>query len=71
MADLSVLPDQQTTCRMALTSTGKLEHTEPAEKERVASVPESSWHVRQSRLCQKEKSRLSRVPNRKVGESQD
>ena len=34
---------------------------------------ESSWQVRRSRLCQKQKerSRLSRVPDRKVGESRD
>ena len=33
---------------------------------------ESSWQVRQSRLCQKEKeqSHLSEAPNRMVGESQ-
>ena len=58
---------------MAQASVEKLEHTGPAEKERVASVQESSWLVRQNRLCQKEKeqSRLSRVPDRKVGESHD
>ena len=57
---------------MAQASAKKLEHTGPAEKERVASVQESSWQVRQRRLCQKEKeqSRLSRAPDRKVGESQ-
>ena len=32
--------DQQKTCRMAQTSAEKLEHTGPAEKERVASVPQ-------------------------------
>ena len=54
---------------MAQASAEKLEHTGPAEKERVASVPESSWQVRQSRLYQKEKeqNRLSRVPDRKGG----
>ena len=58
---------------MAQASEEKLEHIEPDEKERVVSVPESSWQVRQSRLCQKEKerSRLSRVPDRRVGESQN
>ena len=57
---------------MAQASAEKLEYTMPAEKERVVSVPESSWHVHQSRLCQKEKehSRLSRASDRKVGESQ-
>ena len=50
----------------------KLEHTGPAEKERVASVPqrESSWQECRSCLCQKEKeqSRLSRVPDHGGGE---
>ena len=57
---------------MAQASAKKLELTGPAEKERVASVPESSWQVRQSRVFQKEKeqSRLSGVPDRKLGESQ-
>ena len=32
--------DQQRACRMAQASTEKLEHTGPAEKERVASVPQ-------------------------------
>ena len=32
--------DQQRACRMAQASVKKLEHTEPAEKERVASVPQ-------------------------------
>ena len=32
--------DQQTVCRMAQASEVKLEHTGPAEKERVASVPQ-------------------------------
>ena len=31
--------DQQRACRMAQASAEKLEHTGPAEKERVASVP--------------------------------
>ena len=56
---------------MAQASAEKLKHTGPAEKEKVASVPqrESSWQVRQSRLCQKEKEeiRLSRVPDDEVG----
>ena len=57
---------------MAQASAEKLEQTGPAEKERVASVPESSRQVRRSRLCQKEKeqSRLSRVPDRKMAGSQ-
>ena len=52
---------------MAQASTKKLEHTGPAENERVASVPqrESSWQGRRSRLWQEEKeqSRLFRVPD--------
>ena len=32
--------DQQRTCRMAQASAEKLEHTGPAEKERVTSVPQ-------------------------------
>ena len=50
-----------------------LEHTEPAEKERVASVPQrEQWQERQSRPCQKEKehSRQSRVPDHEREESQ-
>ena len=41
--------DQQRPCRMAQVSSEKLEHTGPAEKERIASVPqrerESSWQL--------------------------
>ena len=57
---------------MAQVSAEKLEHTGPAEKKRVASVPESSWQVCQSCPCQKEKEQncLSRVPDCKMGESQ-
>ena len=33
-------PDQQRACRMAQASAEKLEHTGPAEKERVTSVPQ-------------------------------
>ena len=59
---------------MAQDSAEKLEHTEPAEKERVVSVLESSWQVHQSRLCQKEQSRcpeyqIIRWERVKVGES--
>ena len=73
VADLLVLLRPAKACRMAQTIAEKLKHTGPAEKERVASVQESSWLVRQSRLCRKEKKRsgLSRVPGRKLGESQD
>ena len=65
--------DQQRACRMAQALVEKLEHTGPAEKERVASVPqrESSWQVCWNRPWQKEKeqSRQSKVPDRE-GESQ-
>ena len=61
---------------MTRASAEKLKHTGPAEKERVASLPQGEQlasTVRQSRFFQKEKeqSRLSRVPDRKRGESQD
>ena len=49
---------------MVQASAEKLEHTGPAEKERVASVPQrEQLQERRSRPCQKEKeqSRLSRV----------
>ena len=51
----------------------KLEHTGPAEKERVASVPQSKPLASTTEpLCQKEKeqSHLSRAPDREAGESQ-
>ena len=66
--------DQQRACRMAQASAEKLEHTGPAEKERMASVPqrESSRQECRSRPCQKEKeqSRLSKAPDHERGESQ-
>ena len=58
---------------MAQASTEKVEHTGPAEKKEVASVPQREQLASTpSRLCQnaKEQSRLSRSPDRKVGESQ-
>ena len=42
--------DQQRACRMAQASAEKLEHTGPAEKERVASVPQRE-QIRRSRHC--------------------
>ena len=65
--------DQQRACRMAQASTEKLEHTEPAEKERVALVLKvRCWQVCQSRLCQKKKeqSHLSKASDREGRESQ-
>ena len=58
---------------MAQASVEKLEHTGPAEKEKVASCHrQSSWQVRQSPPCQneKEQSRQFRVPDHEGGESQ-
>ena len=55
---------------MAQASAEKLEHTGPAKKKGWPQCHrESSWQVRQSRLCQKgkEQSRLSRAPDRKEG----
>ena len=40
MADLLVLPRPAKSVQMAQTSAEKLEHTGPAEKERMASVPQ-------------------------------
>ena len=40
MENLLVLPRPARACRMAQASAEKLEHTGPAEKERVASVPQ-------------------------------
>ena len=65
--------DQQTAFRMAQASAEKLEQTGPAEKERVASVPQrEQLQERRSRPCQKEKeqSRQSRAPHHEGGESQ-
>ena len=44
---------------------------QPKRKEWPQCHRESSWQVRRSRPCQKEKSRLSRVPDHEGGESQD
>ena len=55
---------------MAQASAEILEQTGPAEKkEWPRYLRESSWQVRQSRLCQKgkEQSRLSRAPDRREG----
>ena len=42
--------DQQRACRMAQASAEKLEHTGPAEKERVASVPQREQLARTPEL---------------------
>ena len=69
--------DQQRACRMAQASAEKLEHTGPAEKERVASVPQREQLARTPEPPlpkEKEQSRLSRVSDHegervKMGES--
>ena len=67
MEDLLVLLRPAKSMQNGAGFSEKLEHTGPAEKERVALVPqrESRWQERQSRLRQKEKeqSHLSRVPD--------
>ena len=58
---------------MAQASAEKLEHSGPAENERVASVPQREQLASTPELlCQKEKeqSRLSRAPDHEGGESQ-
>ena len=53
VADLLVLPRPAKSVQNDAGWSEKLEHTGPAENERVTSVPERSWQVRQSSLCQK------------------
>ena len=58
---------------MAQASAEKLEHTGPAEKERVASVPQREQLAstpEQPLPKEKEQSRLSKAADREVGESQ-
>ena len=59
--------DQQRACRMAQASAEKLGL--PKRKEWPQCHRESSCQERRSRPCQKEKSRLSRVPGHEGGES--
>ena len=62
--------DQQRECKMAQALAKILEYTEPAEKKRVASMPQREQLASsQTRLCQKgkEQSRLSRASDRKEG----
>ena len=62
--------DQQRACRMAQASAEKLEHTGPAEKERVASVPQRKQMARtpESPLPKEKKQiRMSRVPHHEGG----
>ena len=65
--------DQQRACRMAQASAEKLEQTGPAEKERVASVPQIEQLARTLEpplQKEKEPSCLSKAPNHEGGESQ-
>ena len=70
----SCCQDQRRTCRMAQASAEKLEHTGPAEKKRVASVPQREQLARTPEPPfpnkKKQQSRLSRVPDYEGGESQ-
>ena len=62
--------DQQRACRMAQGSAEKLEDTEPAEKNGVASVPQREQLANTPRRpCQMDQSRLSRSPDHEMGES--
>ena len=60
--------DQQRACRMAQVSAEKLGL--PKRKEWPQCLRESIWQEHRSRPCQKEQSRLSRVPDYEGGESQ-
>ena len=65
--------DQQSACRMAQASAEKLEHIGPAEKERVASVPQREQLASMPEPpLPKEKgtSHLSKAPDHEEGESQ-
>ena len=64
--------DQQRACRMAQASAEKLEHTEPVEKERVASMPrrEQLASTPEPPLPREVQSRLSIAPDHEGGESQ-
>ena len=62
--------DQQRACRMALASAKNFSIVGLLKRKEWPQCPrQSSWQVRQSRLCQKgkEQSRLFRVPDRKEG----
>ena len=62
--------DQQRACRMAQASAKKLEHTGPAEKKMIGSVPQTEQLASTPEPFLpkgKEQSRLSRAPDRKEG----
>ena len=65
--------DQQRACKMAQALAEELEHTGPAEKERVALAPQREQLASKPEPpCQEEQeqSRLSKAPDRDEGESQ-
>ena len=63
--------DQQRVCRMAQASAEKLEHTGPAEKEKVATERAVSKYAGASLdKMKKEQSRQSKAPYHEGGESQ-
>ena len=71
MVGLLVLPRPAQSLQNGAGSSGKLEYTGPAEKERGPQCHRvSSWQGLQSRLCQKEQSHLFRSSDREVRESQ-
>ena len=73
MADLLVLPRPAKSMQNGAGFSEKLEHTGPAEKERVVSVPQREQLARTPEppyQKEKEQSRLSKVPDHEGGESQ-
>ena len=73
MADLFVLPRPAKSVQNGAGFSGKIEHTGPAEKKRVASVPqrEQLTSTPEPPLPkEKEQIRLSKAPNCMVNESQ-
>ena len=72
MADLMVLPRPEERAEWRRLQRKNLNILGlPKRKEWPQCHRESSWQERRSRPCQKEKSRLSRVPDHEGGESQD
>ena len=71
MADLLVLPRTAKSLQNGVDFSKNI-LGQPKRKKRPQCHKESSWQVRRSRICQKEKeqSHLSRSPDPKVGESQ-
>ena len=64
--------DQQRACKMVQASEEKLEHTGPAKKKKVASLPLREQLASTPELPlpkEKEQNRVSKIPDCKVGES--